>query len=90
MPPRTSNHGAPRYIMVLAASRSILESGGESVNEGNTPRARLESPESGPIPDRSGVDLSERPCRQLHGIEGHASSARVNDIEKRRTVAAEP
>jgi hypothetical protein len=70
--------------MVLAASRSILGAGGESVNEGNTLRARLESPESGTITGRSGVDLGERPCRQLHGIEGHASSARVSDAEKRR------
>ena len=70
--------------MVLTASRSILGAGGESVNEGNTLRARLESPESDTITDRSGVDPSERPCRQLHGIEGRASSARVNDAEKRR------
>jgi hypothetical protein len=47
--------------MVLAASRSILGGGGESVNEANTLGTRLESPE--------GSDHGPERCRSLLEID---------------------
>jgi hypothetical protein len=44
-PPLTEWHRFESWRMALAASRSILGAGGTSVNEANTLRARLESPE---------------------------------------------
>jgi len=63
--------------MVLAGSRSILRGDDESVNEANTPRATLESPERGATysvrpGEREAFEGGDRLGSRGAGGRGHA------------------